>query len=327
VIYHIAATADWERAKEAGEYPADSLETQGFIHCSGRDQVVRVANALFRGVSNLTLLRIDPAKLTSPVVYENTSGGAEPYPHVYGPINLEAVVQVYPFQPGPEGNFDHHRIVLALSEFDCIETRRLLLRPYRSSDATRIQKLAGHREVAKTVSALPHPYEDGMAEAWIDVALDGLVKGRRLHLAVVVKPEFVHETATPEDLAEVGDDGLFIGSIGLEIHHLANSAEVGYWIGYPYWNRGYATEAAAALVKYGFEALGLNRIQACHMEHNPASGRVLQKIGMTYEGTLRQATFRFGEYHDLLMYSILRSEYEERLRNENLYAVPRSRDE
>lgn len=109
----------------------------------------------------------------------------------------------------------------------------------------------------------------------------------------------------------MGSDGLFIGFIGFEINHWANSAELGYWLGKPYWNRGYATEAARAMVEYGFEELELNRIQARHMEHNPASGRVMEKIGMKYEGTLRQATYRFGEYHDLLMYAILRSEYED----------------
>lgn len=309
MIYHIAATADWEQAIQAGEYRANSLATQGFIHCSDAHQVLRVANALYRGVRDLSLLRIDPDKLTSRVVYENTSGGTEPFPHVYGPINLEAVVHVYPFAPGPEGTFDHFRIPLALAEFRQLETERLLLRPYRAADARRIQRLAGDKQVAKTVSAVPYPYEDGMAEAWIDVALEGLAQGRNLHLAIVVKPEYVPEAATADDAAEMGADGLFIGSMGFEFNRLANAAELGYWIGYPYWNRGYATEAARAMVAYGFETLGLNRIQACHMDHNPASGRVMQKIGMKYEGTLRQATFRFGQYHDLLMYSILRSEY------------------
>lgn len=310
MIYHITTTDGWEKARREGLYRAGSLETQGFIHCSGGHQVVRVANALFAGRQGLALLRIDPALLMSKVVYESTSGDSEPFPHVYGPINVEAVVQVLPFAPGPEGGFDHFRIVLTLLEFQPIETERLILRPYRPADAPRIQTLAGHRDVAKTVSSLPHPYEDGMAEEWIEVALESLKRGRSLHLAIALKNEFLGEGAGPEDAAEADHDGLFIGSIGLEINHLANAAELGYWLGVPYWNRGYTTEAARAMLAYGFEKLGLKRIQARHMESNPASGRVMQKIGMTYEGTLRQSTYRFGEFHDLHMYSILREEFE-----------------
>lgn len=321
MIYHITTREAWESAQAGGVYRAASLETEGFIHCSEAHQVIRVANVLYAGQRGLVLLRIDPGRLVSRVVYENASGGTENFPHVYGPLNVEAVERVFRFEPGADGTFDHQRIMLALADFQPIETERLVLRPYRMTDAPRIQELAGHRDVAKTVSALPHPYADGLAEAWIDTALKSLAQGRSLHLAIVLKREFAPEAVLPggtgkdgspgrEGTGPIEDDGLFIGSIGLEINALANAAELGYWLGVPYWNRGYATEAARAMVAYGFEALGLNRIQACHMDTNPASGKVLKKIGMKYEGTLRQATYRFGEYRDLLMYSIVRSEYQ-----------------
>lgn len=314
MIYHITTADRWEAAQKLGVYRADSLQSQGFIHCSDAQQVVRVANALFARKQGLTLLHIDPRKLKANVVYENLDGGTEDFPHVYGPIDLEAVVKVTSFRPNPDGNFDHFRITLALSEFKPIETERLWLRPYRPSDAPFIQKLAGEREVAKTLSNVPHPYEDGMAEAWIDMALEALAQARSLHLAIALKKEFSGDYAEghaggQSEPGAAGDD-LFIGSIGLEISFWSNSAEIGYWLGLPYWNKGYMTEAARAMLTYGFETLGLNRIEARHMTNNPASGRVMQKIGMTYEGTARQATQRFGEYHDLALYSILRSEYE-----------------
>ena len=74
-------------------------------------------------------------------------------------------------------------------------------------------------------------------------------------------------------------------------------------------NQGYATEAAQAVLEYGFRKLGLHRVQARHFTKNPASGRVMQKIGMTYEGTLRQSIYRFGRFEDAALYSILRHEF------------------
>ena len=76
-------------------------------------------------------------------------------------------------------------------------------------------------------------------------------------------------------------DGILIGAIGIHISLQSHSGEISYWIGVPYWGQGYCTEAARAVLKYGFEVLNLNRIQTRHISENPASGRVMQKLGMT----------------------------------------------
>lgn len=107
-IYHITTPDAWHRAQASGYYEADSLKTQGFIHCSNAQQVPRVANHLFRGISGLILLHIDTAHLRSRVVWENLDGGEEPFPHVYGPIEVEAISRVSSFEPAPDGSFDHH---------------------------------------------------------------------------------------------------------------------------------------------------------------------------------------------------------------------------
>ncbi|HCE16830.1 MAG TPA: DUF952 domain-containing protein [Anaerolinea thermolimosa] len=104
-LYHIASEADWARARMEGEYTADSLKTQGFIHCSTRAQVIDVANALFRGRTDLVLLLMDESRLHAPVRYENLEGGTRLFPHLYGAFNLDAVVQVLPFRPDAEGRF------------------------------------------------------------------------------------------------------------------------------------------------------------------------------------------------------------------------------
>jgi uncharacterized protein (DUF952 family) len=107
-IYHITTEAQWYRARTKGHYETDSLVNEGFIHCSEGNQVIRVANHIFRNQPGLVLLHIDSEKLDAPVVYENLEGGTEYFPHVYGPIGLHAVVHVASFDVGSDGRFDHH---------------------------------------------------------------------------------------------------------------------------------------------------------------------------------------------------------------------------
>lgn len=105
MIYHIATSADWRAAQAAGSYTADSLASQGFIHCSTREQVLGVANAIFRGQPGLLLLCIDEARLSAPVRYENLEGGQQHFPHIYGPLELQAVTRAVDFPPEPDGSF------------------------------------------------------------------------------------------------------------------------------------------------------------------------------------------------------------------------------
>jgi len=105
MIFHITQRIEWEEAVRAGEYRAASLNDQGFIHCSTPEQVVRVANVLFAGQCGLVLLCIEVGKLEAKVRYENCEGGADLFPHVYGSINLKAVVDVVDFHPDADGRF------------------------------------------------------------------------------------------------------------------------------------------------------------------------------------------------------------------------------
>lgn len=105
LIYHITPAAEWERALQAGSYRADSLESQGFIHCSKRSQVQAVAERLFRGQRGLLLLSIDAVRVEAEIRFENLEGGQEQFPHIYGPLNLAAVVRATPFEPDDDGGF------------------------------------------------------------------------------------------------------------------------------------------------------------------------------------------------------------------------------
>jgi ribosomal-protein-alanine N-acetyltransferase len=179
-----------------------------------------------------------------------------------------------------------------MGERPTIETERLILRPFSLDDAPEVRRLAGDRDIASTTGNIPHPYEDGMAEEWIGTHQERFDKGELVNFAIVN-----------------GKQGFLVGAISLVINKQNESAELGYWIGKPYWNNGYCTEAARAVVRYGFEVLGLNRIHAAHMRRNPASGKVMQKTGMKHEGCLRQHIKKWGKFEDIESYGILRGEY------------------
>lgn len=104
-IYHITTQIEWYQAKVDGKYTFCSLETEGFIHCSLVSQYLKVANFRFKGKENLILLEIDEEKVSAKVVYENLEGGVEDFPHIYGPLNIEAVVNVYQMLTDETGNF------------------------------------------------------------------------------------------------------------------------------------------------------------------------------------------------------------------------------
>lgn len=108
-IFHLTRRSDWLASQPGGEYRVSTrgrtLEDDGFIHCSEADQVLRVADALFQNVEDVTLLVIDSDRLSAPVVRENLDGRDERFPHIYGPLNLEAVVSVYPLPRDRDGRF------------------------------------------------------------------------------------------------------------------------------------------------------------------------------------------------------------------------------
>ena len=104
-VYHIIPKIEWEMAQQEGEYSPLSIQTEGFIHCSNLTQVLGSANLFFKGQSGLQLLKIEVDKLKEKLVYENTTGGSELFPHLYGTLNLEAVINVYNLNTNGAGDF------------------------------------------------------------------------------------------------------------------------------------------------------------------------------------------------------------------------------
>lgn len=171
-------------------------------------------------------------------------------------------------------------------------TDRLQLRPFQLSDAPSVQRLASDHAVAKGTLVLPHPYPDGEAERWIAALHEGTATGTLLTLAIVLREPTV-----------------LIGSIGVELAPAHYHGRMSYWLGREYWNHGYGTEAVRAILAYGFHHLRLHRIYAPHFRTNPASGRLLQKVGMVYEGRLREQYRRDDEWIDVELYSLLDREF------------------
>jgi RimJ/RimL family protein N-acetyltransferase len=169
-----------------------------------------------------------------------------------------------------------------------LTTERLILRPLEAADAPVIHGLAGDFAVADTTLNVPHPYEKDMAEKWIATHRAQYEEGTHATFGIVLK-----------------EAGTLVGVISLSLNPRVRSGELGYWIGAPYWSCGYCTEAAAALVDFAFASLKLHKVSAHHLARNPASGRVMQKIGMSKEGTLRDHVVKWDRYESIDVYGVL----------------------
>lgn len=172
-----------------------------------------------------------------------------------------------------------------------LETARLLLRFPTQADATAVQRLAGDERIAATTLNMPHPYPLDAAQQWI------------IQLAR-------HNTDTHYTfvLCQKADEAL-IGAMGLRLDDSHDRAEVGYWVGVPHWRQGYATEALREIMRFGFAELGLHRMYGRYFSDNVASRRVMEKAGMTYEGTLRGHILKWGAYKDMGVCGMLRAEW------------------
>jgi [ribosomal protein S5]-alanine N-acetyltransferase len=170
-----------------------------------------------------------------------------------------------------------------------LRTERLLLRGYDEADVAKLIPLLNAKEVVVTTLRIPHPYTETNAR------------------------EFVKSMREQEPQTKFGifdaSTGELYGGVGLMPEPQQFRAELGYWIGHPYWGRGYATEAAREVVRYGFETLKLNRIYAGVFQGNATSVHVLEKIGFSYEGTQRKHYHKWGKFLDNLNYGMLAEDW------------------
>ncbi len=172
-----------------------------------------------------------------------------------------------------------------------LETERLILRPFALSDAKEVQRLAGDFAIADTTLNIPHPYPDGAAEEFFSTHPAKFEKGDGVVFAITLKT-----------------DGRLLGGIGLyDVAKRHRRAALGYWIAKPFWNLGYATEAGKAVVEFGFEQWSLHKIEANYFSRNPASGRVMEKIGLVQEGLQRDHIIKWDRHEDVVICAIIKT--------------------
>ena len=174
-----------------------------------------------------------------------------------------------------------------MEKFPIIPTERLILSELKGKDIPFIVQYLQHRIFSDLTSNIPHPYLESDAASWLKMSKEAF------------------DNHTGYTFAIRNKEGQIMGAIGLHDRD-DDKAELGYWIGIPYWNKGLVTEAAQAVLDFGFKKLEFNKIFATHFLHNPASGRIMEKIGMKQEAVLKQEMKKDGEYFDIVRYAIFK---------------------
>lgn len=168
-------------------------------------------------------------------------------------------------------------------------TQRLLLRRFKLTDANQVQWLLRNESVSKMTINIPFPFEREMAVEWIVSHQEQWEKMSRITYAIVKQ-----------------DTTILLGAISL-VRIKVSEGELGFWLGEPYWDMGYCTEAVKELIDFSYENLGIDRIVANHLPSNPASGRVMEKAGMAYIMTAVKRD-KHGNQKSVKVYEISKSE-------------------
>jgi RimJ/RimL family protein N-acetyltransferase len=302
-IFHITRSTDWRAAQHAGAYTLSTrdrtLQDVGFIHCSYAHQVAGVANAIYHGERDLVLLTIDPRRLSAPLRPEPAESGGAAYPHIYGPLNLDAVVEVRPYPPSSDGTF------LSLSAVDPIlleipavlRGERIIVRMLEDDDA---QMLFEAIDESREHLARWMPW----AKDHVSID-DSLSYIRRSHADWLVRRRL------PVGIVELAS-GRLIGGSGLErIDWQVRSFEIGYWLRVSAEGRGFAQETVRLLTRLAFDQLDANRVEIRMDARNQRSERVAQRAGFAFEGTLRNAALDSrGAPADRQVYALTPESYE-----------------
>lgn len=170
-----------------------------------------------------------------------------------------------------------------------LQTRRLVLRPWERRDIDILPQIANDRRIWRNLrDGFPHPYDRACAEHFVSLCENGTLG---------------HTFA-------IECEGHVMGGIGVHPFDdvYRKTAEIGYWLGVASWGQGYATEAVHAIIRYGFDVVEMERLQAGVYAWNEASAHVLEKAGFEFEGRLRRQAFKDGQFVDVLFYARLRSQ-------------------
>lgn len=179
-----------------------------------------------------------------------------------------------------------------------LSTKRLVLRAPEPRDAEAIHEVHRHAPVAAGVLSIPHPHTVADARAWMERFRASLIASDRVHRNLIW-------------LICLAEDGRVVGDCGLHCNTVHRRGTLGYLIHPDCWNRGLVTEALEGVLEWAFAKMNppLHRAQADHFPENPASGRVLEKLGFTREALMRGFILKNGEPRDVVRWAVLREEY------------------
>ena len=170
-----------------------------------------------------------------------------------------------------------------------ITTKRLVLRLLQKSDAEAVTRLCNNYNIYNNTLYLPYPYSLEDALSWIEHHLDNFNANKSYEFAITNK-----------------DSGELYGAIALSNNQRFHNGEIAYWIGEEYWGNGYATEAAQAILQFAFNEKNYHKVYARYFRSNPASGRVMEKLGMKKEGILIDHIKKDDRYEDLIYYGMFK---------------------
>jgi uncharacterized protein (DUF952 family) len=189
LIYHIAEEEAVQKAIATGFYQVESLISEGFIHCSTKEEVANTANRHYKGKTNLTLLEIDASKIVAPLKYENLSGGSIQYPHIYGLLNCDAILAAYQFNSSDDGIFlfpkEDKRYNLQLAENHFLQLALKLFQEQKAQGEKALAQLQDKElfyqsnEESNSIALLIQHLSGNMISRWTDfLSTDGEKQNR-----------------------------------------------------------------------------------------------------------------------------------------------------
>lgn len=181
-----------------------------------------------------------------------------------------------------------------MDKFPTLKGTKIILKDLQISDVEDIYSLAKNENVSRYTLNIPYPYKIEDAIWWVNNAKEKF-KTKEQFTFGIFKSD-THE---------------FIGGIGLIVNQNDHKAEIGYWVGEPFWNKGYTTEALKLILDFGFNELKINKLYAQHLVENIASEKVMQKAGMVYEATLKAHHFKNNAFIDVKQYRLLKDEHKQ----------------
>lgn len=175
------------------------------------------------------------------------------------------------------------------------KTERLIIRPYRAKDAEKVWQVLRRPEIYATTYGIPPNYPRARVDWWFSFAANCRKNGTAYEFGIFEK-----------------ESGGYLGNCGIMgVRRDLSSASIAYFVNPDFWGLGYATEAAEVMLSFAFSFLKLMRVSGSCMAANPASRRVMEKLGFVYEGTGRSELYKDGVFYDVEHLSLLRGEWEE----------------